>query len=331
MTATVPAATTPGGRLVWLDAARGAAVAAMVAYHLCWDLAFFGLAGFDLTGDPVWLAARTAILSAFLAVAGVSLARASVHAPPRGRRWAIRLAMIGGGAAAISAGTWFAVSERFVWFGVLHHLFVAGLAAPLIARLPATAATGLGLAALVLPEVAATPALDAPWVAWIGLGMAEPATNDWVPVLPWIGVHLLGFAAGRIVFGRRAAEQAANGAGAGGRTDGLLRPLARVGRHSLAVYLLHQPILWGGLWLAVEGTGVLAPERADREAAFLASCERACTDSGADAATCSAYCGCVRDGLAGEGLLDRALADRLGDADSAAVNRVVGRCVARER
>ncbi len=68
MTSASPASS---GRFFAIDAARGLAVVAMVAYHFTWDLWFFGLIGADLLGDPLWLAARTAIVSSFLFIAGV--------------------------------------------------------------------------------------------------------------------------------------------------------------------------------------------------------------------------------------------------------------------
>jgi uncharacterized membrane protein len=67
----------------------------------------------------------------------------------------------------------------------------------------------------------------------------KPRTEDYVPLFPWAGVLLLGITAGHALVNNRFA---------------LLEPLGRaprvlrfLGRHSLAVYLLHQPLLIGAL------------------------------------------------------------------------------------
>ena len=87
---------------------------------------------------------------------------------------------------------------------------------------------------------------DAPGRRWIGLMTHKPPTEDYVPLLPWFGVVLLGLFAGpRIIgFARRTAGVL--------NRHGLVRGLALAGRHSLIIYLLHQPLLIGTLFLYVK-------------------------------------------------------------------------------
>src|SRR6476469_7886141 len=63
-------------RVAGLDALRGCAIVAMVAYHVCFDLRYFGVTRSDFEHDAFWLASRSTILSAFLLIAGVSAALA---------------------------------------------------------------------------------------------------------------------------------------------------------------------------------------------------------------------------------------------------------------
>jgi len=101
------------------------------------------------------------------------------------------------------------------------------LVAPLLKMIPT---------ALLAPRLFAGPEFNAPALLWIGLGTRAPRTEDWVPLLPWLGVMLLGMAAAGALLARRPAVL-------GGAVPAAVRPLAWLGRHSLAFYMLHQPVL----------------------------------------------------------------------------------------
>ena len=92
------------------------------------------------------------------------------------------------------------------------------------------------------------PLFDARPGNWIGLVTHKPITEDYVPLLPWIGVMWWGLAAGRWTLARH--------------RDWLARPLNRrlvpfaaLGRWSLSFYMLHQPVLICvvSAWLALRG------------------------------------------------------------------------------
>ena len=101
---------TPGSRrFAVIDIARGVAIIAMVAYHLCWDLSYFRFIAPDVGRDPNWVLIARTILASFLFLVGVGLALG--HG--RGMRWASfwrRWAFVVVGALAISLGTAMTVS-----------------------------------------------------------------------------------------------------------------------------------------------------------------------------------------------------------------------------
>lgn len=226
-------------RMVGLDALRGLALLAMIAYHFCFDLRWFGYAHWDFEQDPRWLAARAAILGSFLLIAGTSLALAARHALA-GRRFFLRLAQIAAAALLVSVASYVAFPQRYIWFGVLHAIAVALLLAwPLVGR-PRTAAL-LGVAVIAAGLLFAHPAFDQRALGWLGFMTQKPPTEDYVPLFPWAGLVFIGVALGESL--RRSGARA-------------LAPLARLprivpllGRHSLVVYLVHQPLLVGALWL----------------------------------------------------------------------------------
>lgn len=307
-------------RLPLVDVARGGAVALMVIYHFCWDLSFFRLAGFDLLNDPFWLALRTAILGSFLMLVGIGLVLAAergFQAPAFFRR----LARLAAAALAISAVSYAMFPESPIFFGVLHHIAVASALGLLFVRLPAPVTALLGGAALLAPAWLADPWFDLPAWRWVGLVTREPTSNDFVPVLPWFGVVLWGIAAGRSLrhWPRLRAALARPPSGRLGRA------LRWGGRHSLALYLLHQPILMGLLYAVTTAAG-LAPPSQDQQ--FLSHCEASCRHSGGVEAMCPSYCRCVMDDLRQAGLWREFLASRLDEAGRDQLMDSVDRCTA---
>ena len=96
----------------------------------------------------------------------------------------------------------------------------------------------LGAVALLLPHVVAHPFFDTRWTNWTGLVTRKPVTEDYVPLLPWLGVMWWALAAGRWVLKRRR-HWLTDPAPAPGAA------LAVLGRWSLSFYMLHQPVLIG--------------------------------------------------------------------------------------
>jgi len=221
-----------------IDALRGVAMLWMAAFHFCFDLNHFGLLSpkQNFYADPLWTLQRTCIVSLFLFCAGLgqAVALGSAQGWPRfWRRWA----QVAGCAALVSAGSALMFPNSWISFGVLHGialmLVIARCAAPLRAGLWV-----LGLLLVLLPQAVQHPFFDTRWTNWVGLVTRKPVTEDFVPLLPWLGVMLWGLAAGQVLLKRQRALVAA-------AVSAPLRPLAALGRWSLSFYMLHQPVLIG--------------------------------------------------------------------------------------
>lgn len=225
----------------------------MVAFHLSFDLNHFGLLDpkQDFYRDPFWTVQRTVIVSMFLLCAGIGQALA-LHSGQRAARFWRRWAQVVACALLVSAGSALMFPERCISFGVLHGLAVMLL----ITRALGVMGAGSGLLALLGALALAAPMFwQHPWfdhrvTNWIGLVTHKPATEDYVPVLPWLGVMLWGMVMGRWLIQHRPQWLAGSLHGAGGMVARLGRGLAALGRWPLSVYMLHQPILIGGLLLA---------------------------------------------------------------------------------
>lgn len=243
------------GRFERLDALRGAAIVWMAVFHFCFDLNFLGFwqPRQNFYADPFWTVQRTVIVSLFLFTAGLSQAVALDAGQGWPRFWR-RWAQIAGCALLVSAGSAWMFPRSWISFGVLHGialmLIVARLAAPLSARFGGAALWLLGAVAIALPRFVQHPFFDSRLTNWVGLTTRKPLTEDWVPLLPWLGVLLFGLAAGQWLLAQRRGLLA-------GALAAPLRPLALLGRWSLSFYMLHQPVLIGALmgWRALAGPG----------------------------------------------------------------------------
>lgn len=234
-------ATVVATRLPSVDALRGLAIVAMIAYHFAFDLRLFGLARIDFEHDPWWIAARTAIVTAFLLLVGVSLVLAQRAAVPVAA-FLRRTLAIAACAAAVSAASYATHPATFISFGILHFIAVASVFARPLAGHPWTA-LALGAAVLAAGLAWSHPFFDTRATWWIGFATAKPPTEDYVPLVPWLGVVLAGIALGHALARRAFAPVAAFAAAP--------RWLRFLGRHALAVYMVHQPLMIGALWLAL--------------------------------------------------------------------------------
>jgi len=240
-------------RLDRIDLLRAAAMLWMTAYHFFFDLNFFRLIREDFYRDPFWTWQRTAIVSLFLFTAGLAQAVA-VH---QGQTWARfwrRWLQVAGAALLVTAGSLLVFPNSFIYFGVLHGIAVMLIVVRLTAGwgawlwLLGALAIGAKLLAPALMQVfPVLEVLNTPWLNWLGLISRKPVTEDYVPLLPWLGVMWWGMAAGRWTARERPQWLRSGAPARGGRLG-----LVLLGRWSLSYYLLHQPVLMALIWLGIQ-------------------------------------------------------------------------------
>ena len=229
-----------------LDALRGAAIAWMTVYHLCFDLNHYRWISQDFYRDPFWTWQRTAIVSLFLLCAGAGQAVA-VHQGQSWPRFWRRWGQIAGCALLVSAGSYMMYPQSFIYFGVLH-----GIAAMLIiVRLTAHWSPWLWLcgavaiamkfmASYALSMAETLQFLNDKSFNWLGFISVKPLTEDYVPLIPWLGVMWWGMAAAQWLLKNRPGFIM-------GPTPAAMRWLALLGVWSLTYYMLHQPVMIGVL------------------------------------------------------------------------------------
>ena len=232
-----------------IDTLRGVAIVWMTIFHFCFDLNYFGWWKQDFYHDPVWTWQRSAIVSLFLFCAGLGQAVAHEQGQGWPRFWK-RWAQVAGCALLVTASSWWMFPKSFIYFGVLHGI----VAMLVVVRLTGgwgrwlwlAGATAIALKPLAEAAHGAWPALEFlnhPAWNWLGLISRKPVTEDYVPLVPWLGVMWWGLAAGQgLLARRRALVQRSLPAPAA--------PLAWLGRGSLSWYMLPQPVLMGLFLLA---------------------------------------------------------------------------------
>lgn len=231
-------------RIDILDIWKGLAIIGVIIFHFAWDLEAFGLAPRGMTFRPEWVFFARSLAGSFMLLVGISLFLSHCNAI-RWRSFARRLVLILTAALAISVLTYFVTPEAFIYFGILHSIAVSSLLGLIFLRLPPSITALFGIVFLVGRSILSSSSFNTPLWYWTGLSTAYPPSSDYVPIFPWFGLVLLGMA-----FAKALAQR------------GLLERLGRLqfdrpsigfvrgtGRHTLAIYLLHQPILFGGLYL----------------------------------------------------------------------------------
>lgn len=302
-----------------VDILRGLALVVMAGYHVVWDLFYLGVYATDITVDPAWVTLQRSILGSFVFLAGASLVLAHGERI-RWRSFWRREAILVAAALAVSAGTWFAFGPYFSFFGVIHAIALFSLLALPFLRAP------LWLVAIVAALVIAAtflwsdPAFINPWLAWIGFWPIIPATVDIVSVVPWFGVMVAGVLVMRLVLASPLRRLlAARGGTIGGA-------LAVVGRWSLVIYLLHQPLLYGVLSGLVSLFPPPPPVALTDAQEFAQSCQPSCTVTGTPAAYCTRYCSCALEAIAAANLWDALSAEFQTEAQQSQTSQVINLC-----
>ena len=306
-------------RIALIDVARGLALIAMASYHFGWDLELFGYLDprTATTGFMKWYA--RGIASTFLMLVGVGLFLAHAESV-NWRSFFRRIATVGGAALAVTAATYFAIGQGFIFFGILHQIALGSLIGLAFLNLPALIVALAAALFLALPQIFRHAAFNHAWLWWVGLSTADPASSDYVPILPWTGMILAGIAAAKI--GHRLGWFGALSR-YGPFNNGPGYWLGLAGRHSLAFYLVHQPVLISALYVF----SLLSPPLIDQTKNYEAACLSNCIAT-RDLAFCEKFCPCVQLQLSKAGKFDDLVAGNLDPQKDPTVLGSAAQCTA---
>jgi len=210
-----------------LDLIRGLAIIMMIAFHFIYDLNSFGFTQIPLFTHWLGIAWRCLIVFLFLSAVGISLVLAHKD-HIEFKKILKRMFYLGLAALLVSAGTFVIFPDGWVYFGILHLIWISSLIAILFVNHPKTS---LLIAVIIL----IASIFDQPDLSFISniFGLYLPIGSvDYYPLFPWlsfvfIGIYLGHYPYYKTVFSMRS------------------QWIQMMGRHALVIYLSHQIILFG--------------------------------------------------------------------------------------
>lgn len=225
-----------------IDALRGIAITLMVLFHLVYDLVFFDVLQIDIWSGPVLYIGRSAAML-FVFLVGVSLTLSHSRSKVSGLQVSFKKYLKRGfhiflWGLVFTIGSWLLFPDEFIVFGVLHFIGVAIVLSYPLLKYRLLNLIG-GFMVLFLGGLVENFTVDFPWLIWLGLTPAGFQTLDYFPLLPWFGITMFGIFTGNMLYPdyRRKYELLDLS------RNPLISALEFLGRKSLMIYIVHQPLL----------------------------------------------------------------------------------------
>ena len=216
-------------RNVTVDVVRTLAIVLMVIFHFIYDLRFFNWVTWNIPNGDGWKHFRYVILTLFFLCFGVGLVYS--HAKKFNlSHFLLRLLKVSVGALLVTLMSLVMYPSSWVYFGVLHFIAVASILSIILIPYPRFALLA-GVSVIALTNLGY---LSIKWPFDYILNYLPNYTTDYVPIFPWVGVVWLGIALGHTRMLNADVLKNIK------HREGLSYP----GKHSLIIYLVHQPIMF---------------------------------------------------------------------------------------
>ena len=229
-------------RIQLLDVLRGVSVLAMVIYHFFWDLGYFNFIELERMTKGAGLLIAQCIGGSFLIISGISSKLASLSENFT-VKFCKRLALLIVICFLITSVTFFLDQNSFIFFGILHLLAACSVIGFLLLKIRSRyVLLVVFIFSFVLSISNITFNLPSHF-SWLGFNREIPNTNDFYPLFPWISLYLFGILICSPIRGLLTVKQKSQVVYENKATH-VYRGLQFLGRNSLTVYILHQPIFF---------------------------------------------------------------------------------------
>ena len=215
-----------------LDLMRGVAIIMMVAFHFIYDLNSFGFTDIPLFTHWAGTAWRILIVFLFLSAVGISLVIA--HSKTlKLKKFIKRQIYLGVAALIVAAGTYVMFPDGWVYFGILHLIWVSSLIAIFFINLPKTSL----LIAVIILISSILGQLNFSIISNIFEPYLPLSSIDYYPLFPWLSFVFIGIYLGHYPHYQKVFTFRLNW-------------LEVIGKHALIIYLTHQIVLFSAVSLA---------------------------------------------------------------------------------
>jgi len=233
-----------------VDSLRGLAIIMMILFHLLYDLTYFGEYNLNLRSG-FWLYFGRTTATIFILLVGISLTLSFSRTKKiQNAREKIYQKYIKRGLKVFSWGliitltTFVFLREGFIVFGILHFIGISIILAYPFLKLRSGNLL-IGIVFISIGIYLKNFTFGFPWLMWLGLRPERFYTVDYFPIFPWFGVILIGLFFGNLLYPDYKRKfnlcDLSN--------FSFIRLFCFLGRHSLLIYLIHQPILIALLYL----------------------------------------------------------------------------------
>lgn len=226
-------------RLWEIDILRGLALVLMITYHFLYDLNVFFNFNIAYNEGLFFLIGKSAAVL-FILVAGISCSFSKNNT-----RRGLKLILWG---YVIFLVTYIAVPGSNIVFGILQFLGVCFLLYPVFKNISPYVLAATGMAIILAGEFTSQLSVSHNWLVPLGFWGPSFSSVDYFPLIPWFGVFLLGISIRKLVYKKQRSLITAS--------NKYFRPFVAVGRHTLIVYLIHQPIILTVLYLIIDPQGL---------------------------------------------------------------------------
>jgi uncharacterized membrane protein len=232
-----------------IDFLRGIAILMMIIFHFLYDLNYFSVYYSDLWSGFWFLFGRiTALIFIFLVGISLTLSyvrtrHAKINLPLKYIKRGLRVFGYG---LLITLATLLFLKDGLIIFGVLHFIGVAIILAYPFLRF-SFVNLFLGIIFISIGFYISEIFVDFPWLLWLGLKQEYFYTLDYFPIFPWFGIVLFGLFFGNILYKNYERQFKLRDFS----NFIFVKQLCLIGRHSLFIYFIHQPILIAILHLFV--------------------------------------------------------------------------------
>ncbi len=223
-----------------MDALRGTAIIMMLLSNLMTDLNYFNIINSSVKDFWWWFARITASIFLFIVGISLTLSYSKKKEFTKFFKRGIKIFFYG---LIITIVTYLFIPKDYVIFGILHLIGASSIITYPLINKPFISLV-LGIIILLTGLFTENLTINSIKLLWLGITPQYYSTVDYFPIIPWLGIILIG-----IYIGNKLYKDYERSFKIPRNNNILIKIMTFIGRNSLIIYLIHQPIILTILYL----------------------------------------------------------------------------------